>query len=115
MYPIITVPDDAAFLTEQLGTKQKFWFRTTDGQTFLFKEPRPNTGEDWAEKVASELCGLLNLPHAPYDLAIWKGRRGVVSPNFAPPPFRLVHGNELLAKLDKNYPTQRFFHVQEHV
>lgn len=114
MYPIFTVPDDAAFLTEQLGTKQKFWFRK-DGVDFLFKEPRPSTGEDWAEKVVSELCELLNLPHAHYDLAVWKGQRGVISPNFAPPPYRLVHGNELLSKLDKNYPTKRFFHVQEHI
>jgi len=114
MYPIINVPEDVAFLTEQLGTKRKFWFRK-DGRNFLFKEPRPDTGEDWAEKIASELCELLNLPHAQYDLAVWKGRRGVISPNFAPFPFRLVHGNELLAKVDKNYPRKRFFRVQEHI
>lgn len=114
MYSIISIPDNAAFLTEQMGTKKKVWVRK-DGQNYLFKEPRPATGEDWAEKVASELCALLNLPHAPYDLAVWQGKRGVISPNFASPPLRLVHGNELLAKVDKNYPMQRFFRVQEHI
>lgn len=114
MYKIINVPDEAAFLTEQLGTKKKFWFRKNN-KDFLFKEPRPDTGEDWAEKIASELCELIDLPHAHYDLAIWKGRRGVISPNFAPFPYRLVHGNELLAKLDKNYPRERYFRVQEHI
>jgi len=115
MYPIYTVPGNAALLTEQLGTKQKFWFRKDNGEVFLFKEPRPSTGEDWSEKVASELCELLSLPHAQYDLAVWKDRRGVISPNFAPYPYRLVHGNELLSKLDTNYPVKAFFRVQAHI
>jgi len=42
-------------------------------------------GEDWAEKVAAELCELLGLPYAAYELAsTWQGNRGVVSPNFLP-------------------------------
>jgi hypothetical protein len=27
MYPIVTVPDDASELPEQIGTKFKFWYR----------------------------------------------------------------------------------------
>lgn len=113
MYPIYQVPDEAAISTEPLGTKSKFWFKRDAGE-LLFKQPRQNTGEDWSEKVAGELCELLNLPHAHYDLALWKGQRGVVTPNFAPRPYRLVHGNELLARIDNNYPSQRYFRVQEH-
>lgn len=92
-FQIVNVPDDAADLTEQLGTKPKVWFQ---GKEYLFKEGNPNTGNDWAEKVASALCDLLDLPHAVYDLAIWRGKRGVICPNFVPKGGRLDHGNELL-------------------
>ena len=49
MFPIITVPDDAADLIEQLGTKPKFWYKH-DNADYLFKEVRNNTGEDWARR-----------------------------------------------------------------
>ncbi len=99
MFQIITVTDNAADSIEQLGTKPKFWYKGDDKKDYLFKESRPNTGEDWSEKIASELCGLLGLPHAVYDLAVWKGKRGVVSRIFVPAGGQLVHGNELLAKV----------------
>lgn len=114
MYSIIEVPENAAELTEQLGTKPKFWFSRSDGSDWLFKEGRPSTGEDWAEKVACELCGLIGLPHADYDLALWRGRRGVVSPSFVPPDGRLDHGNELIAQAVEDYPKKQFFRVSEH-
>lgn len=111
MFPVIEVPPDAANLPEQLGTKRKFWFGEI--QT-LFKEGRPGTGEDWAEKIACELCRLLGIPHANYELALWKGQRGVVSQTFVPSEGRLIHGNELLAKLVPEYPKQKFFRVRQH-
>jgi len=114
MFPEVVVPGDAADLPEQVGTKPKFWY--LEGDTgFLFKEGRPGTGEDWAEKVSSELCDLLGLPHARYEFAVWRGRSGVVSPSFVPKDGHLVHGNELLAKTVKGYPEARFYHVREHV
>jgi hypothetical protein len=111
MYRIVSVPDEAADLHEQLGTKPKFWFRGVD---CLFKEGRPGTGDDWSEKVASELCDLLRLPHAIYDLAVWRGKRGVVCPTFVPEGGRLVHGNELLAEVVSAYPTRQFFRVRQY-
>ena len=83
-YPIIQLPEDAPTQLEQLGTKTKFWYRDQDGRRVLFKEGRPGTGENWAEKVCCELCGFLDIPHANYDLAIWKDKQGVVSPSFVP-------------------------------
>src|SRR5262245_17836730 len=105
MYPIIEVPDNAPILLEHLGTKRKFWF---DSYQFLFKEARENTGEDWAEKIACELCTLLKLPHANYDLAIWKKKLGVITKSFAQPDEgkRLVMGNELLFRYDRGYPVK---------
>ena len=113
MYPVITVPDDAADLVEQLGTKPKFWYKYNN-VNYLFKEGRPNTGEDWAEKVASELFALIGVPHVKYDLATWKNIRGVICPNFVPPRCRLVHGNELLAKVVLGYPTTKFYGTKQY-
>lgn len=114
MFPIYTVPDGAADLPEQLGTKPKFWFQHEEFGDALFKEGRPNTGDDWSEKVASELCNLLNLPHATYHLAIWRGRRGVISPKFVPPGGALIHGNLPMARVVPSYPGSKFFHVHQH-
>lgn len=99
MFPIITVPLDAIELTEQLGTKYKFWYTDARLGRSLFKEGRPNTGENWAERLACELALALGIPHAFYELAQFGDRSGVVSPSFAVPPDRLIHGNELLAKI----------------
>jgi hypothetical protein len=97
-FPVLEVPDDAGDLIEQLGTKQKFWYFDPIRGPSLYKLGRPGTGEDWAEKIASEVAGLLTLPHATYDLAIWRGRHGVSTPTFRPAQGRLVFGNELLVR-----------------
>ncbi|MGO2356421.1 MAG: hypothetical protein ACTH58_17005 [Marinomonas foliarum] len=97
-----------AELYEQLGTKEKFWFRdlsSPDSQRTLFKYSRPNTGEHWSEKCAEQLCELLEIPHVKYDIAIHDDRYGVVSPNIVDKNEHLVMGNELLNKDDPDeYP-----------
>ncbi len=102
-YLIVHVPTNAPNLPESLGSKEKFWF-DLGGKKALFKRARPGTGEDWAEKVACELCRLLGLPHAIYELATWRGRRGVVSESFVEKDEALIHGNELLQATDRGYP-----------
>jgi len=114
MFPIVIVPDAAAWLPEPLGSKRKFWFQNEASITCLFKEARQDTGEDWSEKVACELSRLLGLPHVDYDLAVWQGRRGVLCPTCVPADGQLVHGNELLAELIPGYPRQQFFRVSQH-
>jgi hypothetical protein len=114
MFPVIQVPPEAYDLPEQLGTKRKFWYRD-EGQRFvLFKEGRPNTGENWAEKVNCEICGLLALPHALYDFAKWRDHDGVVTPKFLSEDSRLVLGNELLAKLIKDYVHTSRYQARQH-
>lgn len=44
-YPVFDIPLDAREDTEQLGSKPKFWV-LLNGLRWLFKEARPNTGED---------------------------------------------------------------------
>ena len=86
MFAIVAIPDKVKdeLELEPLGTKPKFWFRDEAGDLCLFKEARPNTGEDWAEKIACELAQLLGLPHAEYNLAEWHGRAGVFCQSFVP-------------------------------
>ncbi|MEH1841938.1 MAG: HipA-like protein [Nostoc sp.] len=105
-FPIIEVPLDAPEADEDLGTKEKFWFRHQDLGRCLFKKARPNTGEDWAEKIAAQLSELLGLPHADYELAVYNGDNGIVSPSFLPPqPGAILSlGNEILARIVSNYP-----------
>jgi hypothetical protein len=100
-FPIIELPLDASQDTEELGTKEKYWF---ENKSYLFKKARPNTGEDWAEKIACELCELLGIPHADYELAIFNGENGTISPNFLPENGSLILGNEILAPMIPDYP-----------
>jgi hypothetical protein len=112
MYRVIEVPEEAADSTEQLGSKPKFWFVDADGQRFLFKQGRSGTGENWAEKVSAEVCALLRIPHASYDLAVWRGIQGVVSANFVAPGSRLIFGNELLARVVSGYEAETRYYRQ---
>lgn len=116
-FPIIfvTQADYERSSNEMMGTKYKFWFQHQQLGHCLYKQARPNLGEDWAEKVASELLELLGLPHAIYHLAeTWEGNRGVVSPNFLPPGGTLVHGNEILTPIVPNYPTFATYRASQH-
>lgn len=113
-YPIIELAEDTPTQLEQLGTKAKFWYRDKDGWHVLFKESRPGTGENWAEKICCEICGLLDIPHAEYELAVWKNRKGVVTRSFVPKGARLVLGNELLGKIIDEYKQRKRFRARQH-
>lgn len=126
-YKIFVVPDDAASEPEVLGTKPKFWYRepelgtdsSDEGPLCLFKEGRSNTGEDWAEKAVCELALLLNLPHARYELAEWRGVSGVITPLFVLPDQAIFFGNEILYDADRDYPppnpnAEGFYQTPQH-
>jgi hypothetical protein len=113
-FPIIDVPTDTDEKMEAMGTKYKFWFKHPELGYCLYKQARPNTGEDWSEKIASELCELLGLPHAQYELAIHKEAFGVVSPSLVHDGDALVHGNEILAPRVPSYPQFKAFNVSQH-
>jgi hypothetical protein len=108
MFPIRPVDQTQSEDIEYLGTKRKFWFTVT-GQRFLFKAEERGTGEDWAEKVVSELAQRLGLPHVEYELAHeFEGTKpiqpGVICPTFVPRPLVLILGNQLLYTWDPKYP-----------
>ncbi|MEG4043074.1 hypothetical protein [Microcoleus sp. S11D4] len=97
-----------------MGTKPKFWFYHPELGRCLYKQSRPNTGEAWAEKIASELCGLLGLPSATIELAIWNSANGTVSPSFVPSTGTLSPGNDILAPIVPDYPRFQAFNVSQH-
>lgn len=105
-FPIIEVPLEASESEEAMGTKEKFWFRHQELGLCLYKKARQNTGEDWAEKIAAELCKLLKLPSADYELAICNGEPGVVSPSFVPKGGNLITGNNVLTRTLPSYPRE---------
>jgi hypothetical protein len=106
-FQTIEVPPNAPEETEDLGTKEKFWFQHADLRRFLFKKARPNTGEDWSEKIAAELCRLIGLPHAEYELATFEGQPGTISLSFIPEGGSLSLGNEILSQLISEYPQDK--------
>lgn len=118
MYPVVKVAPSDADSVEPMGTKTKFWFDHPDYGRCLFKVARPGTGEDWAEKVASEICRELRIPHAEYHLAESEGCPGTVSPSFVPKGSTLIHGNEILGGIP-GYPKpeqgqKQFYRVSKH-
>lgn len=114
-FPIITVSPNSSTQLEQLGTKEKCWFQQGESTMFLFKVGRPNTGENWAEKVCCEIARLLGLPHAEYDLALWGGKQGVITPSLVPENGRLILGNELLAWVYKTYDPAIRYKSTQHI
>ena len=75
-YPVICfdIPDGhstgvPADDDEPLGSKEKFWRVRSDGAIWLFKKPRPGTGEAWAEKIAYEIATLIGVSCAEVQLA----------------------------------------------
>jgi hypothetical protein len=104
-YPVIKVDRRSSTNLETLGRKEKIWIPHPDtGVDWLFKIRQ--TGEDWAEKIACELCERLGIPHVHYELAIELSNNalGVICPNVAAPPKTLILGNQLLGELNDAYP-----------
>ena len=114
-YPIITVEPSTVEDAEQMGTKAKFWFRR-ENERWLFKEPRSNTGEHWAEKVTAEIGHLLGVSCARVELAEFQGKRGSASLSFADRSEGklLIHGNELLAAAMTGYDKDKIRKQSDH-
>lgn len=93
---------------EQLGTKPKQWLRDPADRLWLWKAATWNRspggeyrkGDDWAERIVTEIARALDVPVATTELANRAGLFGTVSLSVLDPESeRLVHGNELLAEV----------------
>lgn len=123
VFPIRNISELDPNRIEPMGTKEKYWFSRTEnhwywgckGNEFLFKAGREGTGDNWAEKISSELCQLLGLPHAEYDLAVYRGLKGVITPSFVPEGgARLETGNEILPQYIGAYEKTKRFRQSKH-
>jgi hypothetical protein len=115
VFPIYDVSNWPKGRPETLGSKEKTWLfpdRQLDLPVswHLFKVGRPNTGENWAEKVCCEILKALDISCADYDFAIRNGTHGVISASFLPPGASLVLANVLLSKFDPAYDGSLKFH-----
>jgi HipA-like C-terminal domain len=105
--PVVDVSAWQAVEPESAGGDEKVWLGGADGARWLFK-PRTEhegwcQGEDWAEKVTTDLAGTLQVPVAAVELAVRDGRRGTISRDVAPGGWELQHGSLLLSELEANY------------
>jgi hypothetical protein len=119
-YPIYDVTHWLVTDVEPGGEDVKYWLRGAAGeveeQSWLFKQVTMKEipakgggtrsyrqGEDWAEKVSSELAGLINLPAARIELATRDGLPGLLSRDTKPSGWSLHGGGVLLAAVDDRY------------
>lgn len=80
--------------SETIGQSPAVWLRNPDGDYttnhhWLFKPVEVHSngseqGGDWAEKAASEIAKLLDIPAAEVELASYNGTRGSISRNVKP-------------------------------
>ena len=114
-YPIFQFDAVDLERDETMGNKVKYWFRHGD-ERWLYKEGRENTGEDWSEKLGSEIASLLDIPAARVELAEYAGKRGCASLSFVNPKegALLIHGNEVLAGQVLGYDKDKVFHQSDH-
>jgi hypothetical protein len=114
-YPILGVTESLIANPEPMGGKEKFWYHP-DGEErgWLFKYPRPGTGEHWAEKLAAEIANALDIPHALVELAQYAGVRGTVTESFIDERQSLFHGNQILTVIFANYDPEVRFRQSNH-
>ena len=113
-YPVMEIKPEWTIEDEAMGGREKFWYEIPgDRQRWLFKYPRPGTGEHWAEKIAAEMASCLGILHAAVDLAVVGEERGSVTKSFARRGRELSHGNELLA-WSRPYDTHKRFGQSDH-
>lgn len=112
-YTNIEVQQEWVRDVEQLGSKPKIWFEL-EGHRWLFKESRENTGEDWSEKVASEVAALVGLPTHHVELASRGTKLGCAAKSFLGPGQALAHGNELLGGMITGYDKEKVRGQSDH-
>ena len=115
-YPIIEVKPEWATESEDMGSKDKFWYlhSNVEKELWLFKYPHSNSGEHWAEKIAAEVAALLKIPHAPVELAVIENEKGSVTESFIQEDQELFHGNQILARTLQSYDPKQKYHHSSH-
>lgn len=115
-FTVVEVKSEWERESEDMGSKYKFWYNNPVSGRWLFKFPRGNTGEHWAEKIAAEVASTLGMDHAKVELAVFEGRRGSTTKSFANVGTGqiLIHGNQLLELAVQGYDPNKKFHQSSH-
>lgn len=117
-YPVITITPESVLESEQLGTKDKFWFNTDDDylghSQWLFKFPTEGTGQHWAEKISCEIAKQMKILTPRVELAVFDGVRGSATENFTKDGYELFHGNQILAGFEPDYQVQQRWNQNDH-
>ena len=115
-YLVLDIRPEWVVQPEEMGGKEKFWYRSErdDPSEWLFKFPRPNSGEHWAEKIAAEVAQCLEISCAPVKLAVFQGTKGSVSESFIRHDQELFPGNQILARHVSEYHPSRRFRQNHH-
>lgn len=115
-FPVIEVESQWVLEPEEMGSKKKFWYSPPGEHQprWLFKYPQRGTGQHWAEKIAAEIAGSIGIPRAGVELAVFNGERGSATKSFAHDGFELIHGNQILAALLRDYDPQKRFRQSDH-
>lgn len=93
------------------GTRTKYWLiNPTNDQNALFKEPRANTGEAWAELVAALIGDLIHFPTATTSLATYHNTVGSLSNNFISTGEEFLEGGDLITRLDTSFDRYKLDH-----
>ena len=115
-FPVVEVKSEWERESEGMGSKYKFWYNDPTAGKWLFKFPRENTGEHWAEKIAAEVAGMLDIAHARVELAVFDNKKGSTTKSFANVDAGqiLIHGNQLLELEVQGYDPSKTFNQSSH-
>ena len=118
-YTIVHLHRDWLDRPEEMGSKRKVWcridgLRSVPGGQWLFKFPQANTGQHWAEKIASEVAARLETPHAAVRLACIESEKGSMCQSFLDYGQGLIHGNELLGEGIAGYDPDKKYGQSDH-
>lgn len=102
-YPIIDVTDWPVEQVETAGRGTNTWVCGPNGGRWLHKltrvRPDRREGQDWAEKISSELGKLVGIPTAQIELARRDGAPGCISADLKPGvAWELQAGSVLIAE-----------------
>ncbi|WP_245548469.1 hypothetical protein [Gracilibacillus lacisalsi] len=83
------------------GTREKYWIiEPYSNKSFMFKIPTKDTGEAWAEKVASEIGKLIGLNMMDVQFGFRKNTLGVVAKKFTNGSDEFYEGGDLIISED---------------
>ena len=109
-YEVWNVSDWPVMFQETRGLDPKDWIapqeqvdRSSQAAWWLFKPVKVASYrrfDDWAERLASELAGLIDLPAARVELARGLVDEGIISRNVTPDGWSLESGDTMLSEYD---------------